>query len=477
MEDDRSLELTGEEMAELVSASTERIIEHVDSLSSQPAANSRPGDTFDHLREPVPDAPTPFPELLDLLFEDAIPYSINGPHPGNLSYVPAGGLFHAAVADLIANATNRYVAAWAGAPALARIEGNVVDWFCELVDYPDEAFGLLTSGGSMANLIATITARRERLPDDFLDGVVYTSDQSHHSVTEAAVLAGFPRNNVRSIPTDDSYRIKHDALEVAIEEDQDAGKTPFLIVATAGSTNTGAVDDLAALAEIADARDMWLHADAAYGGFFVLTDEGSERLTGLEACDSITLDPHKGLFLPYGTGALLVREGRALERAHQVSTDYMSEYDLESDRVDFSQLGPELSRDFRGLRVWLPLRMHGIDTFRTCLEEKLDLARWAASELRDVAHVRVVAPPQLSTLAFRVEPPGVTGESLDELNRALLERVNRYDRVHLSATTVDDRYTPRICVLSFRTHHEHVQQCVHDIGRAICELLDGTPNE
>lgn len=472
MAQDRSLELTREEMVDMVSAATERVVAHLESLPDQPAANARADDTFEHLREPVPEEPTPFPELLDLLFEDAIPYSINGPHPGNLSYIPSGGLFHAAVADLIADATNRYVGAWAGAPALARIEGNVVEWFCEMVGYPDDAFGLLTSGGSIANLVATITARRERLSDNSFDGMIYTSEQSHHSVTKAAVLAGFPRENVRLIPADESYRIRLDALEAAIEEDRDAGEHPFLIVASAGTTNTGAVDDLDQLADLAGRQNLWLHADAAYGGFFVLTDEGREQLAGLAQCDSITLDPHKGLFLPYGTGALLVRDGNALERTHAVSADYMLERDLDSGYADFSQLGPELSRDFRGLRVWLPLRMHGVEPFRANLAEKLDLARWVANELRDVDHVRVVADPQLSTLAFRVDPPGVTGESLDELNRAVLERINQYNRVHLSATTVDDRFTPRVCVLSFRTHREHVERCVEDIERAVGDVFE-----
>ncbi|MFD1645255.1 pyridoxal phosphate-dependent decarboxylase family protein [Haloarchaeobius litoreus] len=471
MAPDRSLELTREEMADMVSATTDRVLEHIESLPDQPAANVRVDDRFEHLREQVPEEPTPLAELLDLLFEDAIPYSINGPHPGNLSYIPSGGLFHAAVADLIANAINRYVGAWAGAPALARLEGNVVEWFCEMVGYPDGAFGLLTSGGSIANLVATITARRERLPDDFSDGMIYTSDQAHHSVTKAAVLAGFPRENVRLIPSDEDYRIRIDALEAAVEADRDAGKRPFLLVGSAGTTNTGAVDDLDELADLAACQDLWLHADAAYGGFFVLTDDGREQLAGLPRCDSITLDPHKGLFLPYGTGALLVRDGNSLERAHAVSADYMSEHRLAAGYVDFSQLGPELSRDFRGLRVWLPLRMHGVAPFRANLAEKLDLSRWVASELRDVNSVQVVADPQLSTLAFRVEPPGVTGEPLDNLNRAVLERINQYGRVHLSATTVDGRFTPRVCVLSFRTHRKHVEQCVEDVERAVAEIL------
>jgi aromatic-L-amino-acid decarboxylase len=471
---ERSLELSRDEMAELVAAAADRVLDHLETLPEQDAAYVDDGDElFEHLREPLPEEPTPFPALLDHLFEDVIPYSINAPHPGNLSYIPAGGLFQAAVADFVADAVNRYVGTWHGAPALARLEANVVEWFCEMVGYPEAAFGLLTTGGSMANLVATITARETRMPEDFRDGVVYTSDQSHHSVSKAAMLAGLPPGNVRSVPTDDDYRIQVDALADAIAADRnDDDARPFVVVATAGSTNTGAVDDLAALADVCDREELWLHADAAYGGFFVLTDEGQRRLAGLSRCDSVTLDPHKGLFVPYGTGALLVRDGAALAEAHSTSADYMADWEFGAGYVDFSQLGPELSRDVRGLRVWLPLKMHGIEPFRANLREKLDLARWAAEELRAIEHVSVVAEPQLSTLAFRVEPPGVDGAALDDLNERVLAAVNRRDRVHLSATRLDGRFTPRVSVLSFRTHQAHVEHCVEDVRRAVDQVVE-----
>lgn len=469
---DEPLELSREEMARMADEATERVLDHLESLPDQPAADTGGADELtERLDEQLPEEPTSFGELLDFLFDEAIPCSLNAPHPGFLAYIPGGGLFHAAVADFVANATNRYVGAWHAAPALARLEANVVEWFCEMVGYPEAAFGLLTTGGSMANLVATITARRERLPEAFFDGLIYTSDQSHHSVAKSAVLAGFPPENVRSIPTDDEFRIEVDALERAIESDRDAGETPFLVVATAGTTNTGAVDDLEALADLCEREDLWLHADAAYGGFFVLTERGRRSLAGLDRCDSITLDPHKGLFLPYGTGALLVRDGQALSRTHAVDADYIPDWEPDSGFVDFSQLGPELSRDFRGLRVWLPLKMHGIDPFRSALAEKLDLAERAADRLAELEPVRVVAEPQLSTLAFRVEPPDVEGEALDERNRAVLEAVNRRSRVHLSGTTLDGRFSIRISVLSFRTHREHVAHCIADLEDAIQEVL------
>ncbi|MBO4247453.1 aminotransferase class V-fold PLP-dependent enzyme [Halomicrobium sp. IBSBa] len=468
---DRPLELSRERKRELIRESTQRVLDHLEQLPEEPVVKLNGArEHAETLREPLPEGPTPFGELLTTLFEDAIAHSAANPHPKFMAYVPGGGLYHAAVADFIANATNRYVGTWFEAPALVAIESTVIRWFCEIMGYPEDSFGLLTSGGSMANLIATITARQERLGDDFLDGIVYTSDQSHHSVTKAATLAGFREENVRSVPTDDRYRIDVDALAAQVRSDREAGAEPFLVVGTAGSTNTGAVDDLDALADYCARADLWLHADAAYGGFFALTETGRERLSGLDRCDSITIDPHKGLFLPYGTGALLVRDGTALARTHATSADYLPDWEPTSGTVDFSRLGPEQSRDFRGLRVWLPLKMHGVDAFRETLAEKLSLAESAAKYLRDLDDVTLVDEPQLSTVAFRVEPPGVDDAALDDLNRTVLETVNARQRVHLSGTILDGVFALRICILGFRTHREHVAECLAEIERAVSDV-------
>ncbi|MDY6817889.1 MAG: aminotransferase class I/II-fold pyridoxal phosphate-dependent enzyme [Halobacteriales archaeon] len=465
------LELSRAEKERLIDRAVERTLDHLEDIADQPAANLDGVENLaKRLREPLPQEPTSFEELLRVLFEEAIPASVNTIHPGYMAYIPGGGLFHSAVADFIANATNRYVGAWFAAPALVRLEANVVEWFCEIVGLPESAFGLLTTGGSMANQIAITTARRNQLGDNFQDAVIYTSDQSHHSVAKSAVLAGFPPENIRSIPTDDRFRMAVDTLTETITTDRAAGKTPFLVVANAGSTNTGAVDDLQGLADICDREGLWLHADAAYGGFFALTDRGQRKLAGLDRCDSITLDPHKGLFLPYGTGAVLVRDGATLARAHSVDADYMPDWDPDTDPPDFSRLSPELSRDFRGLRVWLPLKMHGIEPFRENLAEKLDLAEYACEHLKAIDHVRVVAEPQLSNLAFRIEPPGVTEDALDDLNRDLMEWINDQGQVHLSGTTLNGQFAIRLSILSFRTHHDAVATCLAEIEDAIATV-------
>jgi aromatic-L-amino-acid decarboxylase len=338
-----------------------------------------------------------------------------------------------------------------------------------MVGYPSSALGLLTTGGSIANLIALVTARRERLPENFLSGVLYTSDQAHHSVQKAALLAGFPPASVRAVPSDPHFRIRLDALAEAVAADRAAGRTPFLLVVNAGTTNTGAVDDLAAAADLARAQGLWLHVDAAYGGFFVLTERGRRAFRGMERADSITLDPHKGLFLPYGTGSVLVRDGGALRRAHSVHAEYLPPVPEDPDFVDYSSVSPELSRDFRGLRVWLPIKMHGIGAFRRALDEKLDLAAWAADELRKIPGVEIVAEPQLSLLAFRIVRPGLDDAALDDLNRRVMEAVNARRRVYITNTIARGRFLIRICVLSFRTHMDRMQMAMEDIRAAIEE--------
>ncbi len=465
------LEPSAEEMRAMADQATQRIIDHIVSLPEQPATYSEDGQTVANgLSEALPETGTAFAELLDLLFDQASPVSYNTAGPGYLAYIPGGGVFSSAVADYIANAVNRYVGVWVAAPGLVQLEVNVVRWFCEIVGYPADAGGILTSGGSLANFTAMVTARRERLPDNFLTGTIYTSDQTHHSVHKAAVLAGFPAENVREIPTE-QCEIRLDALQQRIEEDRGAGLQPFMVVASAGTTNTGAIDDLNGVADIADREGLWLHIDAAYGGFFVLTSRGRAALQGLDRAHSVVLDPHKGLFLPYGIGSLLVRDAGALKRAHATSADYMPPMQDDPKLIDFCELSPELSRDFRGLRAWLPIKMYGIDAFRESLDEKLDLTAWAADELRTIPNMEIVAEPPLSLVAFRLVPPCRSEIEVDNLNRLLLEAINDRRKVYLTSTSLPCGYTLRICVLSFRTHRDRMEQCLKDIRESVEELV------
>jgi aromatic-L-amino-acid decarboxylase len=465
------LEPDADEMRAMLAAASERVVEHIASLGEQPASYDTDGRAEARaFVESMPADGTDFDELLSLIFDDAVPTSFNTAGPGYLAYIPGGGIFPSGVADLVANAINRYVGVWVAAPALVQLELNVIRWFCSAMGYGAGSGGILTSGGSLSNLTAIVAARRERLPDDFRAGVIYTSDQAHHSVRKSAVLAGFAESQVRQVATNDRQEMDVEELRARIAEDRAAGLVPFLLVGSAGTTNTGAVDPLDTLADVARDEGMWFHVDGAYGAFFMLTERGRSAMKGIERADSITLDPHKGLFLPYGTGCLLVRDEQALRRAHATFADYMPVMQHDPDFVDFCDLSSELSRDFRGLRVWLPVKLFGMDAFRAALDEKLDLARWAAEELRGIPDMEIVCEPRLSLTAFRLTPPGVDGAELDALNRDLMARVNARQNVYLTGTMVGGRFALRICVLAFRTHMDRMEACLRDIRDAVAEV-------
>jgi len=418
-------------------------------------------------REPVPEEGHPIEALLARL-RPAIAKSYNTAGPGYLAYIPGGGVYAAALADFLAATTNRYVGVTGAAPVLAQIEQTAVSWLCKLMGLPAGSRGILTSGGSLSSFSAIVTARHECLGEEFAAGSIYFSDQTHYCVTKSARLAGFPRASLRQLPTDARFRLDTRALDAAAREDRARGRRPFLVVANVGTTNTGAIDPLPEVLEIAREHGLWVHADAAYGGFFRLAPGGEALLRGVEECDSITLDPHKGLFLPYGLGALLVRDGAALVRAHSESASYVQDVAAEEGSLGFADLSPELSRDFRGLRVWLPLMLHGLGAFREQLAEKLALARWFHEELRKDPSFEVLDEPQLSIVAFRLRAPEADAERLGpELQR----RVNARRRVFLSSTRIRGRYALRVCVLSFRTHEDRVRDAAQALKEEARALL------
>ncbi|MCA9491267.1 MAG: aminotransferase class I/II-fold pyridoxal phosphate-dependent enzyme [Myxococcales bacterium] len=416
-----------------------------------------------------PEEGTPWRRLLALL-DRALATSLHTTSPGYLAYVPGGGLPDAAVAQLYADLVNRFTTLWMPAPAFVRMEIDVIRWIAAMVGFGPQAGGLLLSGGSMANLVAIHTARVARLPEDFLEGVILVGEQTHHSVGKAARIAGFPTRALEVVPSDERFRMSPDALASAVTRLREEGRRPFLVVASAGTTAVGAVDDLLALAEICAREGLWLHVDGAYGGFFALTERGRAVLAGIERADSVTLDPHKGLFLPYGTGALVVARRSDLRAAHASHGSYLPPPSEDDDAWDLADLGPELSRDARGLRVWLPLRLHGFGAFRSALSDKLELARVAADAVRVMPAVRLVSEPVLSLFAFRWEGPG---DDLDRANRRWLADTNQRGRVFLTGATVPDPrdgrpiFVLRVCVLGLRTDRATIDALIADLGETL----------
>ena len=378
---------------------------------------------------------------------------------GELAYIPPSGLVTSAIAELIAATANRYTGLSGQTPAAVALEAGVLSWLTELFDLPATAQAILLSGGSAANLSALVAARDKHAPGAPHRATIYIGEQAHASVRKAARIAGIDPANVRVLPSPSGLRLDTEAVRLAIKQDLADGLLPIAIVAAAGTTNSGTIDPLPALATLARELGVWFHVDAAYGGFFQLTERGRARLVGIDQADSITLDPHKSLFLPFGTGALLVRDRDDLRRAFAEDADYLRDLPDMGELPDFSQLTPELTRDWRGLKLWLPLKLHGVDAFRAALDDKLDLAALAWRMLDEDVNVEVLSRPDLSIVTFRVR-----GD--DAAQDRALEAVHRDGRVRLSSTVIGGRVTLRMAILSHRTDRDRVELAVRLLSDA-----------
>lgn len=458
------MELDGHQTQQLLAQVAGRITVFLDGLETAPAAATGSRGPFD---APPGEDPRRLDELLDLAFS-AAGVAVETAGPRFFGYIPGGGVVSSAVGELISRIVNRYTGLADLAPGLVALEDGLLRWLASLFDLPAGAGGLLTTGGSQAMLSMVVAARQRHLGDlagDLGRSRIYLSDQAHHSVRKATRIAGFPAAAVRLVPTSDGRRVDPAAAAAAIEQDRATGLRPFLLIGTAGTTNSGVIDPLDELAELAATQDMWFHVDACYGGFFRLTARGRDRLGGIERADSISLDPHKSLFLPYGTGVLLVREPASLLGAHGDEDPGGYLHDLTAGGLpDYAHLGTELTRDHRGLRMWLPLHLHGVGAFRAALDEKLDLAEHAYEVLAGEPALDVGQPPDLSTVVFRLR------EAADAANRALLDRINATRRAFISSTRLDGQLTLRLCVLSHRSHAEHVAEALEIIRAAIRDV-------
>jgi aromatic-L-amino-acid decarboxylase len=462
------LEFSVDEMRAMADSVTERCIRHIATLDRQPACGNVDAAALCRaMREAAPEHGVALEPLLDALFRDWIPRSFTPPSPGYLAFIPGGGLYPAALADFISNTTNRYTGVWQAAPALVQLEANALDWLRDWMGFPEETRGLFTSGGSMATFNAIVCARERHLGAEIRRGVLYTSDQAHHSVLKSAKLAGVMPDRVRPVASDDRFRLRTDLLREAIAADRRAGLTPFAVVSSAGTTNTGAVDALDKVADVCAAEGLWHHIDGAYGAFFYLCDELRETLRGLPRADSLTLDPHKGMFLPYGTGALLVRDGAALRAAHEATAEYLPAMPHPEDFYDPSQHGPELSRGFPGLRVWLSVKLFGAAAFRSAIAEKRALTLEAARRVAALPGIEIDAAPELSLFAFHLTWPGATRADEDAATRALMEQTTARGRVMVTGCRAHGRFLGRVCILSFRTHQPQIDALVEDFAASI----------
>lgn len=385
--------------------------------------------------------------------------------PRFMAYIPGGAVPYSAFGDLIAAASNKYSGFASASPGAVRIENACIAWIASVIGFPHDAAGTLTSGGSIANLTAVVAAREARDPDG--GGAVYVTRFAHYCIDKALHIAGRGRSPRRIIATDENYRMSVDALEKALEDDRRNGVGPWIVVASAGTVDTGAIDPLPEIAELCRRHGAWLHVDGAYGGLFALCEEGKALLTGIEQADSVALDPHKTLFLPYGTGAVVVRDGRLLQEAFSASGEYIRPLGESEVGPSPNDLSPELTRHFRALRLWLPLQIAGIAAFRAAQSEKLALARYFHARLSAMDGFDAGPQPQLSVVAFRYLP---NSGDIDEFNERLMSHIQQEGRVMMSGTRIDGTYRLRCAILCFRTHLEHVDDALDAVVRGVKAL-------
>lgn len=409
-------------------------------------------------------------ELALKLFADNVDYPGSHPtSPTHFAYIPVSATYYSALGDFLAAVTNRFSGNFFAGPGAVRLEKVLIKWMKQLVGFPQAASGNLLSGGSLATQSALVTAREVLglKPRDFEDSVIYLTEHTHHCVTKALHIIGLGNCQQHQVAIDEYGRMMPEDLSRRIQEDRRKGLKPWVILGSAGTTNLGSVDPLTALADIARQQQLWFHVDAAYGGFFQLTEVGRQALAGIDRADSLVLDPHKSLYVPFGTGAVLIRDGQALYRSHMHSADYLQDTMTDEHMHDPSNLGPELTRHFRAVRLWLPLMVLGTRPYEAALNEKICLARYAYERLSEIPEVELGPYPDLSIFVFRFLPS--KGDA-DDFNTRLLTELTQDGRIFLSSTQVGGRYFIRFPVLSFRTHLDHIDLAIDTISQKAAAL-------
>ena len=387
-----------------------------------------------------------------------------------MGYIAPCSMFYSALGDYIAAITDPYSVDYSASPGAVRMEKLLLDWMAALVGYPQGALGNLASGGSIATLICIVTARESHgiKARDFENTVVYATQLTHHCLRKGLHVAGMGECVIRNVPVDDGYRMKADALAECIENDKKQGLRPWLVVGSAGTTDLGNIDPLDAIADVAGEHKLWFHVDGAYGGFFILSDLVKDKFKGVERSDSIVMNPHKTLYTPFGLGAAIIKDGELLYKAHYYTASYLQDNYMEQDEFSPADLGPELTRHFRALRLWLPLKLIGVAPFRAALSEKILLARYAYERMREQDIFEMGPYPELSTFAFRYLP--AEGD-VDDFNRRFIDALRKDGRIFLSSTVLDDKYMIRVNVLSYRTHLETMDLAIEVINENIDRLV------
>ena len=462
----RPLQLPPDVMRELAAHVTEALVERSERLPGDRAWDGEfKQDLAARLMEDPPETGRPPREVIDRAVRDILSVAMRLDHPRAFGFVPSEPTWPGVLADYLASGFNINVASWLTASGPSQLEAVVIDWFRRWLGYPETAGGILTSGGSASALDALVAAREAAGHPQ--RATVYMSDQSHSAQVRAARIIGVRRDHIRILPTGRDFRLDPAALAAAVEADRAAGYAPIAVCADAGSTSTGAVDPLGEIADYCAAEDIWLHVDAAYGGFAAVAESGARLLRGIERADSISLDPHKWLFQPYETGCLLVRDVRTLERAFAIHHDVLQDSVWGANHPNQADRGLQLSRRDRALKIWMSVQIFGMAAFRAAVAQGIELAERAERYIADSRLLEVTTPASLGIVCFRINPGGATVDEkgLDEINRNVLARVFWDDLAFLSSTSLHGQFALRMCVINHTTTWDDVRETLETIER------------
>lgn len=469
------LQLTRDQMQALGEQALAMVIDHIEGLREQPTTTTLPrAEAVRRLHTPLPEAPTPPQELLDLLAREVFPNAFRADHPRFYAFVPSPSNFVSAVGDFLTSGHNVFSGHWLASSAASQIELTVLDWLQRMCGYPAGAGGIFVSGGSMANLSAIVVARETRLGGHDPQSVVYCSDQTHSSMSKGLRVLGFGKAQRRMVATDAQFRLDVSALEAAIAADRANGMRPFCVVANAGTTNTGAVDPLPALADLCAREGLWLHVDGAYGAAAALHPRGAAALEGLGRADSITLDPHKWLFQPFEIGCLLVRDAALMKQTFRVEEDDHADYLADVSRhiqeeVNFFERGIQLTRSFKALKLWLSLRTFGVAAFRDAVQVGFDVADFAQRWLEASGKWEIVTPSQMGIVTFRWRGDGLSAEAIDALTARVVDRLRADGYATVMSTLLRGRPALRLCPIHWDARTDEMQATLELLTRFATE--------
>ena len=451
---------------ELARKAAELLVDRTSNLASENAWDGefREG-LLASLMEDPPEEGKPASEVMERAAQEILPYTLRLDHPRSFAFVPSAPTWPGVLADFLAAGYNVNACSWLVASGPSQLELVVIDWFRRWLGYPESAGGLFTSGGSAASLDAFVAAREAAGHPE--QATVYMSNQSHTAFYRAALIAGIRKDRVRLIPSDNRFRLDIKALERVVAADRAAGCTPVAVCANAGASSTGAIDPLEAMADYCAAEGIWMHVDAAYGGFAVITEEGKKLLRGMERADSIGLDAHKWLFTPYEAGCLLVKDASMLEKAFSIKHDVLQDTVWGANHPNFADRGLQLSRSFRALKVWMSIQTFGMRAFRNAVSNGMKLAAQAERYIQSSESLEVMSPACLGIVCFRFNPgeAGLREETIEEVNRSVLARVFWDDKAFISSASPSGKFTLRLCIINHNTTWTDVRETLQAVER------------